>query len=159
MIGVSADVKLTAHEICSWVTYCALFMYGEFRRQWKEDAVANLTLSKPNGKREVFCSSISKMAKCWITIVVFNGQLHFSKTVEKLLYIKWKRRVFMNLILFLWPPLWFSVQGFWPQIQSSGFDSRRFQIFWEVVGVERGPFSLVSTIEELLEKKSSGSGL
>jgi hypothetical protein len=27
------------------------------------------------------------------------------------------------------------------------------------VGLERGPFSLVSTIEELLERKRSGSGL
>jgi hypothetical protein len=27
------------------------------------------------------------------------------------------------------------------------------------MGLERGPFSLVSTIEELLEGKSSGSGL
>jgi hypothetical protein len=27
------------------------------------------------------------------------------------------------------------------------------------VGLERGPLSLVSTIEELLERKSSGSGL
>jgi hypothetical protein len=33
------------------------------------------------------------------------------------------------------------------------------QIFWEVVGLERGPLSLVSTIEELLRRKSSGSGL
>jgi hypothetical protein len=40
-----------------------------------------------------------------------------------------------------------------------GFDSRRYQIFWEVVGLERGPLSLVRTIEELLEWKSSGSGL
>jgi hypothetical protein len=32
----------------------------------------------------------------------------------------------------------------------SGFDSRRYQIFW-VVGLERGPLRLVSTIEELLE--------
>jgi hypothetical protein len=31
-----------------------------------------------------------------------------------------------------------------------GFDSRHYQIFWEVVGLERGPLSLVSTIEELL---------
>jgi hypothetical protein len=29
----------------------------------------------------------------------------------------------------------------------------------EVVGLERGPLSLVSTIEELLGRKSSGSGL
>jgi hypothetical protein len=29
----------------------------------------------------------------------------------------------------------------------------------KVVGLERGPLSLVSTIEELLERKSGGSGL
>jgi hypothetical protein len=40
-----------------------------------------------------------------------------------------------------------------------GFDSRRYQIFWYVVGMERGPLSLVSTNEELLGRKSSGSGL
>ena len=32
-----------------------------------------------------------------------------------------------------------------------GFDSRRYQIFSVVVGLERGPFSLVRSIEELLE--------
>jgi hypothetical protein len=32
-------------------------------------------------------------------------------------------------------------------------------MFWEVVGLERGPLSLVSTIQELVEWKSSGSGL
>jgi hypothetical protein len=39
------------------------------------------------------------------------------------------------------------------------FDSWFFQIFWEVVGLERGPPNLVSTIEELLERNSSASGL
>jgi hypothetical protein len=39
------------------------------------------------------------------------------------------------------------------------FDSRRYQIIWELVGLERRPLSLVSTIEELLGRKSSGSGL
>jgi hypothetical protein len=58
-----------------------------------------------------------------------------------------------------WPPLWSSVQSSWLQIWRSGFDSRCYQIFWEVVGLERGPLSLVSTIEELLERKSSGSCL
>jgi hypothetical protein len=47
----------------------------------------------------------------------------------------------------------------WLQIQMSGLDFRRYQIFWQVVGLERGPLSLVSTIEELLERKSSGSGV
>jgi hypothetical protein len=40
------------------------------------------------------------------------------------------------------PPLGSSGQGSWPQIQRSGFDSRRYQIFREVVGLERGPLSL-----------------
>jgi hypothetical protein len=57
------------------------------------------------------------------------------------------------------PSLWSSGQSFWLQIQRSGFDSRRYQIFWEAVGLKRGPLSLVSTIEELLGKNSSGSSL
>jgi hypothetical protein len=48
----------------------------------------------------------------------------------------------------VWLPLW-----------SSGQSSRRYQIFWGVVGLEWGPLSLVSTIEELLERKSSSSSL
>jgi hypothetical protein len=57
------------------------------------------------------------------------------------------------------PPLWSSSQSSWVQIQRSGVYSLCYQIFWEVVDLERGPLSLVSTIEELLERKSSGSGL
>jgi hypothetical protein len=36
-------------------------------------------------------------------------------------------------------------------------DSRRYNIFREVVRLERGPLSLVSTTEELLGRKGSGS--
>jgi hypothetical protein len=50
-------------------------------------------------------------------------------------------------------------QSAWLQIQRSGFDSPRYYIFWEVVGLERGPLSLVSITEEQFERKSSGSGL
>jgi hypothetical protein len=56
-------------------------------------------------------------------------------------------------------PLWSSGQSSWLQIQRSGFDSRRYQILWEVVGLERGPLSLVSTSEELLGRNSSGFSL
>jgi hypothetical protein len=55
--------------------------------------------------------------------------------------------------------LWSSAQSSWLQIHRSGVDFRRYQIFWEVVGLERGPLSLVSTAEELLGGKSSGFGL
>jgi hypothetical protein len=37
--------------------------------------------------------------------------------------------------------------------RDPGFDSRRYQIFWEVLCLERGPLSLVRIIEELLEWK------
>jgi hypothetical protein len=57
------------------------------------------------------------------------------------------------------PPLWSSSQSSWLQIQRFGFDSRRYHIFWEVVGLKRGPLSFVSTTEEMLERKSNGSGL
>jgi hypothetical protein len=43
--------------------------------------------------------------------------------------------------------------------RGPGFDSRRYQTFWEVVGLVRSPLSLVSTIEELYGRSSSGSGL
>jgi hypothetical protein len=43
--------------------------------------------------------------------------------------------------------------------RGAGFDSRRYQIYCQVVGLEWGPLSLVSTTEELLGRKSSGSGL
>jgi hypothetical protein len=55
--------------------------------------------------------------------------------------------------------LWSSGQSSWLQIHRSGFESRRYQIFWEVVGLKRGPLSPVSTTEELHGRKSSGSGL
>jgi hypothetical protein len=55
--------------------------------------------------------------------------------------------------------LWSTDQSSWLQMQRYGFNSRRYQIFCVVVGLERGPLSLVSTIRELLGRTSSGSGL
>jgi hypothetical protein len=51
---------------------------------------------------------------------------------------------------------WESLQILW---DTSWFDRRSYQIFWDVVGLERGPLSFVSTIEELLGRKSSVSSL
>jgi hypothetical protein len=44
------------------------------------------------------------------------------------------------------------------RLGDPGFDSRVLQEK-KVVGLERGPLSLVSTTEELLKRNSSGSGL
>jgi hypothetical protein len=57
------------------------------------------------------------------------------------------------------PSLWSGGQSSWLQIQRSRFDFWRYHISWQVVGLERGPLSLMSTTEELLGSKSSGSGL
>jgi hypothetical protein len=60
------------------------------------------------------------------------------------------------------PSLWSSGPSSWLQIRRPGVDSRHYQIFWggggererkTVVGLERGALSLVSTTEELLERK------
>jgi hypothetical protein len=69
-----------------------------------------------------------------------------------------------NVDLYLQSPYVFMAQhdrlcglSSWLQIQRSGMDSRRYQIFRDVVGLERGPLSLVSTTEELLERKVAAS--
>jgi hypothetical protein len=49
------------------------------------------------------------------------------------------------------------VKSSWLQIQRSWFDDLRYQIFWRVVHLERGPFSLVSIqLRSYLEEKVSG---
>jgi hypothetical protein len=50
------------------------------------------------------------------------------------------------------PPLQSSrVPGY--RSRGPGFDSRRYQVFWEVVSLEQGPLSLVRITGELLEWK------
>jgi hypothetical protein len=64
----------------------------------------------------------------------------------------------MQNMLLLIPPLWSSGQSSWLEIRKSrvrfpGTTKKK------VVGLERGPLSLVSTTEELLGRNSSGCGL
>ena len=59
-------------------------------------------------------------------------------------------RTILVMITNVWPPLWSSGQSLWLQIQRSRV---RFPALPDlvVVGLERGPLSLVRSIEELLE--------
>jgi hypothetical protein len=58
-----------------------------------------------------------------------------------------------NMIVFEFgPPMWSSGQSSWLQIRMPGFDSRHYHKK-EVVGLERGPLSLLSTTEKLLDRK------
>jgi hypothetical protein len=72
-----------------------------------------------------------------------------------------RSKIVSRHIVLVRPPLWSSGQSSWLQIQRSEHDSRLYQIFWEVVGLERDPLilvgllSLVSTLEEILVRKSS----
>jgi hypothetical protein len=65
---------------------------------------------------------------------------------------------FLNII---WKELTASVvqcQSSWLQIQRSGFDSLRYQIFREEAGLEQGPLSLVNT-RGATRRNTSGSGV
>jgi hypothetical protein len=88
-----------------------------------------------------------------------SGQSSWLQNWDTLCFLWGTNWIYVSYVEESRPPLWPSGQSSWLQIQKSWFDSRRYQIFLEVVGLERGPLSLVSTIEELLERKSSGSGL
>jgi hypothetical protein len=44
-------------------------------------------------------------------------------------------------------------------VRGPGFDSWHYQKSWGVVGLEQGPLSLMSTIEELLGRSINGSGV
>jgi hypothetical protein len=73
---------------------------------------------------------------CFATIdKVFINRSYLIKTLS--IVAKQKVLLFtVNIIMCLRkrkPPLWSSGQSSWLQIQRSGLDSRRYQIFWEVV--------------------------
>jgi hypothetical protein len=85
---------------------------------------------------------------------ILNGHRNYSVN-----YVPLRTKYIYVSCTLLRPPLWSSGQSSWLQIQRSVFDSRCYQICWELVDLERGPLSLVSTVEELLGRKSSGSSL
>jgi hypothetical protein len=100
-------------------------------------------------------------ATSWKSLITHSTHRHPSLPTVRFLQVwtKTKLRGLSPRANYTRRPLLSSGQSSWLQIQRSGFDSRCYQIFWEVVGLEQGPLSLVSTNEELLERKSSGSGL
>jgi hypothetical protein len=65
----------------------------------------------------------------------------------------------VTLFLDTGPLLWSSGQSSWIQIQRFRLQFPALSDFLRISGLERGPLSLVSTIEELLGRNSSDSGL
>jgi hypothetical protein len=74
----------------------------------------------------------------WSVIIILQDNTLYQPDLRR--YLNFKR-----------PPLWSSGQSSWLQIRRPGFDSRHYQK--KVVDLERGPLSLVSTTEELLDGK------
>jgi hypothetical protein len=97
------------------------------------------------------CVSPNNFYSVKVALLMFQHCKQFTSYIVK--------TVMTELRDFTLSVLWSSGQSYWLQIQRSGFFSRGYQIFLEVVGPERGPLSPVSTIEELLERKTSSSGL
>jgi hypothetical protein len=119
----------------------------------------------PNVSQKHYC--FSQLAPFYSYNFLFNNHNHLSIRLYRT-YPVWngmlqpgrsRVRVPMRWIFFSIYLPWYSGQSSWLQIQRSGFDSLRYQISWEVVSLERDSLSLVSTIEELLGRNSSGSGL
>jgi hypothetical protein len=88
-----------------------------------------------------------------------DGGKTSDKNLEQQIYIKFCVKIGKSasetLALFtlsIWQPLWSSGQSSWLQNQRPRFDSRHYQKN-KVVGLERGPLNLMSTTEELLDKK------
>jgi hypothetical protein len=89
-------------------------------------------------------------------MLLHGGYYHWSVDIPVYILCG-NRKTTRRHIRDLRPPLWSSGQSSWLLIRRPGFDSRHYQK--KAVGLERGPLSLVSTTEELLGRKSSGSGL
>jgi hypothetical protein len=93
----------------------------------------------------IFCVSLAYL----LGVYTFSGKAEArererEREREKAVQ-EWKNKLYIN------GPLWSSGQSFWLQIRRPGFDSRHYRK--KVVGLERGPLSLVSTTEELLDRK------
>jgi hypothetical protein len=67
--------------------------------------------------------------------------------------------IFYKVVVVVGPPLWSSGESSLLQIQRSRVRFPAIPDFWEAVGLEQGPFSLVSATEELLGRNISGSSL
>jgi hypothetical protein len=95
----------------------------------------------------------------FVTASWSSGQSYWLQNGDVLCFLWGTNWIYICYVEESRPPLWSNGQSSWLQIQRSGFDLRRYQIFGEVLSLERGPLSFLSTTEELLERKNSCFGL
>jgi hypothetical protein len=127
-------ISPTCHEL---LTYCKLCCFSYATNSMV--IVARLVKIFPafmNYECSLQCFTILNIFKReWIIVEAFK---YFCESVDRL----------CGLVV--------RVSGY--RSRDPGFDSRCFQIFWEAVGLELGPLSLLRTTEELLGRNSSDSG-
>jgi hypothetical protein len=103
------------------------------------------------GRENIFKPTIgNESLHNWVSVV--------NSATSKNLIVKSTMFPHPNIHKFTWTSdgLVVRVSGY--RSRGPGFDFRRFQMFWEALGLERGPLSLLRTTEELLGRNSSGSG-
>jgi hypothetical protein len=115
------------------------------------DAVKTCRILQAFGRNTCFHLHGRTLSRAREMLYTYISQVIGSEWERKILKIK-KNSVPIRL------PLWSSGQSSWLQIPRSRVWFPTL-ISWEVVGLERGPISLASTIEELLKRKGSSSGL
>jgi hypothetical protein len=86
-----------------------------------------------------------------------SGQSSWLKNGEVLCFLWGTNWIYICYVEDIRPSLWSS--GHLSTDAEVGADSRCYHIFWEVVGLERGQLSFVSTIEEVLGRRSKAFGL
>jgi hypothetical protein len=94
---------------------------------------------------------VSSVSQTSVTLHSFTSRIVCFYIWHVFKFRDWARQKIYNCE-YLWPPLRSSGQSSWLQIRRPGFDSWHYQKK-KLVGLERGPLSLVSTIEELLDRK------
>jgi hypothetical protein len=90
---------------------------------------------------------------CHHTVSMSDNERYWLHNGDVLCFLWGTNWIYICYVEEIRPPLWSSGQSSWLQIQRPKFDSRHYQIFREVVGLEWGPLSLVSTTAELLDRK------
>ena len=84
---------------------------------------------------------VEKIKKSELFALQLDESTHIQNKSILLTYVRYTRDRLCGLVV--------GVSDY--RYRGLGFYSRRYQIFWVVVGLERGPLSLVRSIEELLE--------
>jgi hypothetical protein len=155
------DASRRKRDICNNKFYSyghlCMFMFWK-NNSTKRTITSNSTIAinlYTNIKSDPYKSDGGNAGSIQFKPIIRSSLNHNHKYSYITVFILKKYFAFPTIYLFLYqygPPLWSSGQSSWLQIRRPGFDSRHYQK-QKLVGLERGALSLVSTTEELLDRK------